>query len=340
MKQNPIKTYLGFDIGSISTKAVLIDDDNKIYAYSYLWTEGNPIGVTKKVLEQIKNGVEDKNISIVGVGTTGSARELIGAILEADIVKNEITAHAMGVLVFHPEVKTVFEIGGQDSKIIIIDHGIVVDYAMNTLCAAGTGSFLSAQARRLNIPVEEFGSYALRSKNAAKIAGRCTVFAESDLVHKAQTGYTKEDLIAGLCHSIVNNYLNNVGKGKTIEPPIVFQGGVSKNIGVIKAFENIVGHKIIVDELGHLMGAIGAAILAKNKTKNEKRGNPFSFGIKDIEFRTIGVECENCPNNCEVVCVLKGGNIRDTWGNRCPVGAERAKTKISFLSTTKSPPIQ
>ena len=210
MKQNPIKTYLGFDIGSISTKAVLIDDDNKIYAYSYLWTEGNPIGVTKKVLEQIKNGVEDKNISIVGVGTTGSARELIGAILEADIVKNEITAHAMGVLVFHPEVKTVFEIGGQDSKIIIIDHGIVVDYAMNTLCAAGTGSFLSAQARRLNIPVEEFGSYALRSKNAAKIAGRCTVFAESDLVHKAQTGYTKEDLIAGLCHSIVNNYLNNV----------------------------------------------------------------------------------------------------------------------------------
>ncbi|MGD0576511.1 MAG: acyl-CoA dehydratase activase [Candidatus Staskawiczbacteria bacterium] len=335
MQQNKIKTYLGFDIGSISTKAVVIDNNNKIYAKTYFWTEGDPIGATKRVLEDIKKQLEDESdVSIVGVGTTGSARELIGSILEADIVKNEITAHAMGTLAFHPDIKTILEIGGQDSKIICIDQGIVTDYAMNTLCAAGTGSFLSAQARRLNIPVEEFGTYALKSKNLAKIAGRCTVFAESDLVHKAQIGYTKEDLIAGLCHSIVNNYLNNVGKGKMIEPPIVFQGGVSKNIGVVKAFENIIGHKIMVDELGHLMGAVGAAILAKNKVAEIERKKPFDFDVKDMEFKTVGMDCGGCPNNCEVLCILKDGKLLDVWGNRCPVGAEKAKS-ITEAKTKK-----
>ena len=743
--------YLGFDIGSISTKAVVVDAHNEIYASSYLWTEGDPIGATKRVLDEIKKQLEGKDILIIGVGTTGSARELIGAVLEADIVKNEITAHAMGTLAFHSDIKTIFEIGGQDSKIIIIEDGIVVDYAMNTLClsedtkittnpnylqtpikeikigekvlthkgefkkvkqifrrdyrgeiirikmtnlkkieitpehpilgikredikcyqsysrnnipickppeerscnkrcakykrfswqpkfilakefkkgdfiavpaplktediksinynqikekqpleksmasrlkniiaefplksdllrllgyylaegsisynysrknrkikyprgislvfnireenyakeiskiisqnfsdinvivtkiparktliveihsrclaefvkylcgsysdkkrlskellnlnpklqkeiligffrgdgqlrkraenslasdkkgnrycastvsenlasqlywlllrnrikctitksssktkggkyayfisvhgkeinklesealinpekssdksfifsnwllepirkiekydfkgevynlevdednsyvanfltvhncAAGTGAFLTSQARRLNIPVEEFGGYALKSKSLAKIAGRCTVFAESDLVHKAQTGYTKEDLIAGLCHSIVNNYLNNVGKGKVIEPPIVFQGGVSKNIGVVKAFENIVGHKIMVDELGHLMGAIGSAILAKNKVAETERKIPFDFNIRNVEFKTMGIDCGGCPNDCEVLCILKDGKLLDVWGNRCPVGLEKARGRVGF----------
>ncbi len=319
------KGYLGFDIGSISTKAVVIDDNKKIWAESYLWTEGDPIRAIKKVIEEIKGQVRD--ITIEGVGTTGSARELIGKILEADIVKNEITSHAIGTLTFHPDVKTIFEIGGQDSKMIILEDGIVVDYAMNSLCAAGTGSFLSSQARRLNIPVEEFGSYALRAKNPTKIAGRCTVFAESDLVHKAQIGHPKEDIIAGLCNSVVNNYLNNVGKGKNISSPIVFQGGVSRNLGVIKSFENITGNKIIVDKIGHLMGAIGVAMLAKNKTGG-KREKPFNFDIKDIKFETVGIDCNHCPNNCEVVSVLREGHFLDAWGNRCPVGVETAKIKL------------
>lgn len=322
------KAYLGFDIGSISTKAVVIDDNNNILAHSYLWTEGDPIKASKNVLEEIRKQIEGKNISIIATGTTGSARELIGAVLGANIVKNEITSHAIGTLAFHPEAKTIFEIGGQDSKIIILENGIVVDYAMNTLCAAGTGSFLSSQARRLNIPVEEFGKYALLSKNPTKIAGRCTVFAESDLVHKAQMGHQKEDIIAGLCNSIVHNYLNNVGKGKNISSPIVFQGGVSKNIGVIKSFENITGHPIIVDEIGHLMGAIGIAILARNKNQGNLE-KIFSFEIKDMDFKTIGIECGNCPNNCEVVCVLKDNQFLDGWGNRCPFGREKAKNKFN-----------
>jgi predicted CoA-substrate-specific enzyme activase len=323
IKNNQIKLYLGIDIGSISTKAVVIDSQNKIYAQSYLWTEGDPIGAVIRLLDIIKDQLKDNNFSIVSVGTTGSARELIGSILNATIVKNEITAHAIGTLTFHPEVRTIFEIGGQDSKIIIVEGGMVVDYAMNTLCAAGTGSFLSSQARRLNIPVEEFGKYALQAESPTKIAGRCTVFAESDLVHKAQMGHSKENIIAGLCNAIVNNYLNNVGKGKNIEPPIVFQGGVSKNVGVVRSFKEIVGHEIMVDDLGHLMGAIGIAIMAREQNVEKL----FNFNVKDTEFKTTGLECGGCPNNCEIVCVIENGKFLDGWGNRCNNGIEKARKK-------------
>ncbi len=267
-----VNAYMGVDVGSISTKAVVIDEANSILAEDYLWTEGNPIQAVKRLMESIESRLPP-NVTILSVGTTGSARELIGAVLGASIVKNEITAHAIGTLTYHPDVRTIFEIGGQDSKIILLDQGVVTDYAMNTLCAAGTGSFLSSQARRLNIPVEEFGQYALRSTNPTRIAGRCTVFAESDLVHKAQMGYPTEDIIAGLCHSIVLNYLNNVGKGKRITAPIVFQGGVSKNVGVVNAFEHVTRQPILVDPLGHLMGAVGVAILARR----QQQPQPFSF---------------------------------------------------------------
>ncbi|MDF2685820.1 MAG: putative CoA-substrate-specific enzyme activase, partial [Clostridia bacterium] len=160
--------YLGLDIGSISTKGVIIDDNNKIIADEYIWTEGDPINAVKKILTELKNQVKD--ISVSSVGTTGSARKLIGTMLSADVVKNEITAHAIGTLSIFPSVKTIFEIGGQDSKIILIENGIVVDYAMNTLCAAGTGSFLSSQAKRLGINVEDFGSIALTASSPTKIA--------------------------------------------------------------------------------------------------------------------------------------------------------------------------
>ena len=155
------KYYLGVDIGSISTKGVIIDEENNIVAEKYIWTEGNPISAVKKLIRELKEQVTD-DVIIKAVGTTGSARKLIGTILNAQVVKNEITAHAIGTLSIYPDVRTIFEIGGQDSKIIIIENGIVVDYAMNTLCAAGTGSFLSSQAKRLGIEVEEFGNWALK----------------------------------------------------------------------------------------------------------------------------------------------------------------------------------
>lgn len=316
-----MKGYLGIDIGSISTKGVVIDEGNEILAKEYLWTEGDPVDAVKRLLKALEKQLVGKQVEIVSVGTTGSARKLIGVMTGASVVKNEITAHAIGTTTIHPEVNTIFEIGGQDSKIIIIENGFVVDYAMNTLCAAGTGSFLSSQAHRLGVSVEEFGEIALTSKSPTNIAARCTVFAESDLVHKAQIGHKKEDIIAGLCKAVVTNYLNNIGKGKKIKAPIVFQGGVSKNIGVKKAFEEAVGEEVIVDENGHLMGAFGVAVLAK-KSKIE---SPFSFDVSDIEFKTKGFECPKCANHCEIICVYKDGKLIDSWGNKCDNGAVRIR---------------
>ena len=308
------KAYLGIDIGSISTKGVIIDKNNNLLSSVYLWTKGNPLKTVKEVLKVLQKEMPI-NYQIVGVGTTGSARKLIGTILGANIIKNEITAHAIGTLSKYPDIRTIIEIGGQDSKIILIKDKIVIDYAMNTLCAAGTGSFLSSQAKRLDIPVEEFGNIALKSNNPTPIAARCTVFAESDLVHKAQMGHKKEDIVAGLCKSVALNYLNNVGKGKQIISPIIFQGGVSKNIGVVKAFEKILDEKIITDENGHLMGALGVAILSKQ----QKEIN-FTFDIIEEEFKTTSINCSGCPNNCEIICVKKDKELLDSWGNRCEKG--------------------
>lgn len=304
--------YLGIDIGSISTKAVVIDDNNKIIESLYIWTEGNPISAVKKLVKTIKNKLP-KNITIKGIGTTGSARKLIGLMMDANIVKNEITAHATGTLAFYPNARTILEIGGQDSKIILLKDGIIVDYSMNTLCAAGTGSFLSSQAKRLGVQIEDFGKMALKAKAPVKLASRCTVFAESDLIHKAQVGYAKEDIVAGLCRSIVINYLNNVGKGKKIVGPIVFQGGVSKNVGVLKYFKEILGEEIIVDENSHLMGAIGIAILAR---KNQI-GKTYDLNMIDVKFETKGMECTDCSNNCEVLRIYKDSKLIDAWGSKC-----------------------
>lgn len=305
------KCYIGIDIGSISTKGVIIDEFNNIIDSIYIDTNANPIEASKKVINYLKK--KASNYTIKGIGTTGSARRLIGLMIDANIIKNEITAHAIGTMSIYPDVRTILEIGGQDSKIILIDNGIIKDYAMNTLCAAGTGAFLTSQAKRLNIPVEEFGNYALTSKNPVNIAARCTVFAESDLIHKAQMGYQKEDIIAGLCKSIVINYLNNVARGKKIYDKVVFQGGVSKNVGVQKYFKEILNKDIIVDKNGHLMGALGIAILSHNYETDKV----YDLDINDTKFETKGIECHGCANNCEIVRIYKNDKLIDSVGSRC-----------------------
>lgn len=312
MKQQAL---LGVDIGSVSTKAVVLDDAGEILAAEYLWTEGDPIGATKRVLLKLQKQLPGET-EITAVGTTGSARKLIGTMLTADAVKNEITAHAIGTLSRYPDVRTILEIGGQDSKIILIKDGIVADYAMNTLCAAGTGAFLSSQAKRLGLSVEDMGPLALESKSPSKIAARCTVFAESDLVHKIQSGHSKEDLVAGLCNAVVSNYLGNVGKGKQIRAPIVFQGGVSKNAGVTRAFEAELGETVQVDGNAHLMGAIGAALLSRGKG----RKSPFDFQVTDLTFETKARECGGCSNHCEIISFYRDGALLDSWGGRCDKG--------------------
>ncbi len=315
------KAYLGIDIGSISTKGVIINDDNEFLAECYLWTEGNPTRATKNVLHVLQEQFDQERYRIVSSGTTGSARKLVGSMIGAQVVKNEITAHAVGTTTLHPDVRTILEIGGQDSKIICVENGVAVDYAMNTLCAAGTGAFLSSQAHRLGVAVEEFGEIALKAEKAAPIAARCTVFAESDLVHKLQVGCPKEEIIAGLCKAVAGNYLNNVAKGKKITAPVVFQGGVSKNAGVVRMFEEELGMPVMVDEKGHLMGAFGIAVLAKESQEE----SVFSFDVADMEFKTREVTCGKCANHCEIICVYRDGSLIDSWGNRCDNGAVKIR---------------
>ena len=214
---------LGIDVGSVSTNIVTIDSDNNITEKIYLRTNGRPIEALKKSMS-ILQGRLVPDASIVASGTTGSGRRLAGAMIGADVIKNEITSHAVSSCHAVPNVRTVLEIGGQDSKIIFLNEGVVCDFAMNTVCAAGTGSFLDRQAERLGIPIDEFGSYALRAKCPVRIAGRCAVFAESDMISKQQTGHSSEDIIAGLCEAMVRNYLCNLAKGKKIEDPVIFSG--------------------------------------------------------------------------------------------------------------------
>lgn len=327
------EAFLGIDIGSISTKGVIIDSKRNIIARSYQWTEGNPTDAARRVIAELGEQIDHNAYAVKAVGTTGSARRLVGAMCGASAIKNEITAHAVGTTYLHPDVRTILEIGGQDSKIICVDGGIAVDYAMNALCAAGTGAFLPSQAHRLGVEVEQFGEIALTSKKPANIAARCTVFAESDLVHKIQVGYAREDIIAGLCKSVAVNYLNNVGKGKNIIAPVVFQGGVSKNIGVVKSFEDELGMPVIVDPDGHLMGAFGAVLLAAEEppanrkpvegqaTNGAMAHGEFDFeALQEFEFQTRAIECHKCANHCEIICIYRDNNLIDSWGNRCEKG--------------------
>ncbi len=309
------KVLLGIDVGSISTKGVVIDPEFRVLASSYLRTQGSPIKSIKLLLRELGRQMDGKAV-IAGAGTTGSARRLAGVVVQADIVKNEIIAHAVAAGQYYPEACTVLEIGGQDSKIIILRDGIPVDFAMNTVCAAGTGSFLDHQAARLSIPIEQFGDMALKAESRVNIAGRCTVFAESDMIHKAQLGIATNDIIAGLCDAIVRNYMNTVARGKDIRPKILFQGGVAANVGVRSAFERTLEQKVVVPEHFLVMGAIGAAILAGEET--EGRESRFAgFETADVAFETRAFECDGCPNRCEVVEIVREGEVIDRYGDRC-----------------------
>ncbi len=309
-----MKTYLGIDVGSISTNLVLIDGQNNVLFDIYIRTDGNPIKAVKQGLKMLAD-VFPRDGEVAGVATTGSARYLTGVITGADLVKNEITTHAKASSFFVPDVRTVLEIGGQDSKIIILENGVAVDFAMNTLCAAGCGAFLDAQASRLKIPIEDFGKIALASKAPTNIAGRCTIFAESDMIHKQQMGHNIEDIVNGLCYSLVRNYLSNVAKGKNIQSPVVFQGGVSENIGIRKAFEKELGKEIIVPKYNKVMGAFGAALLIKENPPQKSKF--LGFETADKEIKCGSFQCKGCPNQCDVIEAKIDNEVVARWGDKC-----------------------
>lgn len=310
------ESYLGVDVGSVSTNFVVINGEGEVLFSKYMRTRGEPIKAVQEGLKETEESLE-KDFEICGVGTTGSARVLAGVIVGADTVKNEITAHAVAASHQIPDVQTVLEIGGQDSKIIILRQGIVVDFAMNTVCAAGTGSFLDHQASRLGVPIENFGDLALESENPVRIAGRCSVFAESDMIHKQQMGHENKDIVRGLCQALVRNYLNNVGKGKEILGPVMFQGGVAANKGIHHAFEEALDQEVTIPGNFNVMGAIGAALLARDKALKPEESSFRGFEAGDIQYDASSFECDGCPNICEIVNIKAEGKLLARWGGRC-----------------------
>jgi predicted CoA-substrate-specific enzyme activase len=312
-----VKTYLGADVGSVTTKLALLDEQDQLKASTYLRTQGKPISIIQKGLEDIRKQMPPQ-AEICGVATTGSARYLAGVVLGADLIKNEITSHAIAAMHYVPEVQTIVEIGGQDSKIILIRDGVVIDFGMNTVCAAGTGSFLEHQASRLNIDIEEFGGRALKSKAPVRIAGRCTVFAESDMIHKQQIGHKTDDIVYGLCQALVRNYLNNVALGKEILPPVAFQGGVAFNRGIIKALEEALDVEVLVPPHHELMGAIGSALLLREEIGGDSRETNFKgFEVSHTDFTVSSFICKACPNLCEIAQISVNGKVLARWGGRC-----------------------
>jgi predicted CoA-substrate-specific enzyme activase len=317
-----IEAYLGIDVGSVSTNLAVTDVEGNVLKDIYLATQGRPIEVVDRGLKEIEAELGEL-LDIRGVGTTGSGRELIGELVGADTVNDEITAHKTGALHICQQLNmepadTIFEIGGQDSKFISIDQGVVVDFTMNEACAAGTGSFLEEQAEKLGISIkDEFASLALASTTPARLGERCTVFMERDVTGLLLKGAEVGDLAAGLAYSVALNYLNRVVRGRKIGNVIFFQGGTAYNDSVAAAFSEILGKSIIVPPHNGVMGAIGMALIARDRVKATGQASRFrGYDLHRVSFSTREFVCRACSNYCDMKEFTIEGQ-RSYWGDKC-----------------------
>jgi predicted CoA-substrate-specific enzyme activase len=317
-----IPAYLGIDIGSVSTNLVVIDESGDVMKEIYVPTRGRPIEVVNDGLAEIEKELGDR-LEVQGVGTTGSGRELIGQLVGADTINDEITAHKTGAgfigdkLISKP-VDTIFEIGGQDSKYIKIQDGIVVDFTMNEACAAGTGSFLEEQAEKLGVAIKgEFAERALSSANPIRLGERCTVFMEMDVNSYLQRGAEKSDILAGLAYSVALNYLNRVVRGRPVGDVIFFQGGTAYNDSVAAAFSQILGAEIIVPPHNGVVGALGVALLAKEKMLATGERTRFKgYDLEAVDYTIKEFVCNGCSNACDMQLVRVDGE-KTYWGDKC-----------------------
>lgn len=335
---HPVNAFLGLDVGSISTNLVVMDEKKRVLAKEYLMTAGDPLRAIRGGLNNIAKKINGK-VNILAAATTGSGRYLTGDFIGADIVINEITAQAAGAAIVNPDVDTIFEIGGQDSKFISLQDGVVVDFEMNHACAAGTGSFLEEQAQRLGINInEEFANLAFESSAPLELGQRCTVFIESDLIGFQQQGAVVEDLVAGLGYSIAGNYLNRVVGHRKIGNNICFQGGTAFNKAVWAALEKTTNKSILVPDHHEVTGALGAASIAQKHFDklNAEHKNPVKTGFKgfedltQIDYTVKSFSCPHCPNNCEIKKVCLTDSEPLFYGSRCDrYNLKKAEHKIT-----------
>ena len=316
-----LDVYMGIDIGSVSTNLVVINNDGEVIKEIYTKTDARPVEVVTKGLTDIRDELGGR-INLLGVGTTGSGRELIGELTGADIITDEITAHKTGADFIGRKIgkqcDTIFEIGGQDSKFISLQDGIVVDFAMNEACAAGTGSFLEEQAEKLGISiVGEFAELALGSQAPVRLGERCTVFMERDVMAYQQRGARRDDLVAGLAFSIATNYLNRLVRERHIGDVIFFQGGTAYNDAVAAAFSQILEKEVIVPPHNGVMGALGMALLARERVT--RTGEPTTFrgwDLGQVDYTVVDFVCKACSNECDVRQFTIEGE-KTYWGDKC-----------------------
>lgn len=321
---NPKISYiLGIDVGSTTTKAILMDPIQKtIISSFYGRTNGNPIQATKNCINNIIQQVGTADIHIQLVGVTGSGRHIVGAFMGTPAVYNEISAHALGAAYFDPEVDTIFEIGGQDAKYMFLQNGVPVDYVMNASCSAGTGSFLEESAKcDLGIGVYEIGATALDASDPVRFKADCAAFINSDIRTALQEGYSRPNIIGGLVYSIATNYLNKVKGTHPIGKKIFFQGGVAKNNAVGYAFAQVTGRKIIIPPFPELMGAFGIALIAQEKWTAQEispmSANTTLGSLIIPEMQHLGsFTCKSCSNYCQIERYMVGDR-KFPFGGKC-----------------------
>lgn len=318
--EEPVEAYLGIDVGSISTNLAIIDRQGRLLGKRYLMTASRPIQAVQTGLAELREEL-GPHVNIKGAGTTGSGRYMIADFTAADVVKNEITAHARASAFIDPNVDTIFEIGGQDSKYVSLEKGVIADFTMNKACAAGTGSFLEEQAEKLSVRIKgEFQDLALSAEEPARLGERCTVFMENSLMSSLSLGTGKEDLLAGLAYSIVENYVNRVVEGRRIGENIFFQGGTAFNKAVAAAFEKYVGREITVPPNHDVAGAIGMALIARDHMAEQglEESTFKGFDLAELSYKASSFTCKGCENRCEINRLrIEGQKGFLFYGGRC-----------------------
>jgi len=308
---------LGVDAGSTTTKVALLDPATRgIVASHYARTNGDPVAATRLCLHALVNQIGNRRVSLIG--TTGSARELVGAYLGTDHVYNEISAQASGANHFDAEVDTIFEIGGQDSKYIYLRNGVPIDYAMNNACSAGTGSFLEESAHGdLGIDVSEIADLALAAPSPVQFKATCAAFINSDIRIAQQEGHSRENIVAGLVYAIAANYLNRVKGSRCVGRKVFLQGGVALNRAVGQAFAHSVGRQVVIPPNPELLGALGVALLTLERAHGATDGPSEMLALAAPEMTLVNrFTCKACKMYCSIDRFEVAGR-KFPFGGRC-----------------------
>jgi len=301
--------YLGIDVGSTSVKCVLLDNRNKIIDSVYLKNKG----IIESVTECL--GKLEKEVEVSACGITGSGRNFANVLIGGDVLKTEVLAHSIAALEYYPQARTIFEIGGEDCKMMIIEDAVLINFNMNNICAGGTGAMIEAIASRMGIAIEDFGELASQGKNQLEMPGKCGIFCQSAVVNKLNSGVDKSDILMGVCRALIRNYLT-ICKGNKLEPPFIFQGATAKNKALVKALEEELSYPVIVPEQCAFMGAIGIAMMAMEEVPERTKFKGFD-AILSASYDVRHFQCVDCENRCEVVQIYQNSELAGCIGSRC-----------------------